>query len=191
LRDLHMADTLNALIEHVRAERGDAKVVVWEHNSHVGDARATTMSRRQELNVGQVVRQRYGADNVLLVGFTTFDGTVTAASEWGGDAERKHVREALVGSFESLFHEVDLPRFSLRTRTDDALANLLRHPRLHRAIGVIYRPETELVSHYLETHLADQFDVVIHLDRTHAVAPLERTSVWDLGEAPETYPTGI
>ncbi len=191
LRDLHMSDTLDALVDHLRAELGVAKIVVWEHNSHVGDARATSMSRRQELNVGQVVRQRYGAENVLLVGFTTYDGTVTAASDWGGDAERKRVRDALPGSVESLFHEVDVPRFSLRTRADETLAHLLRQPRLQRAIGVIYRPESELISHYLETHLTDQFDVVIHIDRTLAVTPLEPTSVWDLGEAPETYPTGI
>jgi erythromycin esterase-like protein len=191
LRDLHMADTLDALLNHLRVEFGEAKIVLWEHNSHVGDARATTMNQRHELNVGQVVRQRYGADNVLLVGFTTHDGTVTAASDWGGDAERKRVRDALPGSVESLLHDVGLPRFSLQTRTDETLANMLRRPRLHRAIGVIYRPESELISHYLETHLTDQFDVVIHVDHTVAVTPLERSSVWDRGEAPETYPTGL
>lgn len=191
LRDLHMADTLEALHTHQIAQIAASKMVVWEHNSHVGDARATTMGSAGELNVGQVVRQRYGADNVLLVGFTTYNGTVTAASDWGAVAERKRVRNALPGSIEEVFHEVGHPRFFLRTRLDDAVAHRLRLPRRHRAIGVIYRPETELRSHYIDTHFADQFDAVIHIDHTSALEPLERTSIWDVGEAPETYPTGI
>ena len=135
--------------------------------------------------------QRFGAGNVFLIGFTTFHGTVTAATDWGGQAERKRVRRALPGSVEDLFHEVGHPRFLLRTRLDEALAEHLRFPRLHRAIGVIYRPETELVSHYFETHLPDQFDAVIHIDHTTALEPLERTSTWEQGEPPDTYPSGI
>lgn len=95
------------------------------------------------------------------------------------------------GSVEDLFHDVGHPRFLLRTRLDEGLAERLRVPRLHRAIGVIYRPETELESHYVETHLADQFDAVIHIDHTTALEPLERTSVWEEGEPPDTYPSGI
>ncbi len=191
LRDMHMAETLNALIEHQKGNGRSQKIVVWEHNSHVGDARSTGMSRHGELNVGQLVRQRVGADNSLLVGFTTFMGTVTAASDWDGIAERKRVRSALPGSVEDLFHEVGHPRFLLRTRHDESLADALRFPRLHRAIGVIYRPDTELVSHYVETHIADQFDVVIHIDHTKAVEPLERTSTWEHGEPPDLYPSGL
>ncbi|CAB4887131.1 unannotated protein [freshwater metagenome] len=191
LRDLHMAETVQALSEHLVGVDRPAKIVVWEHNSHVGDARSTGMARRGEHNVGQLLRQQYGADDVLLVGFTTYDGTVTAASNWGGVAERKRVRRALPGSVEELFHEVGHPRFSLRTRLDGALADHLREWRLHRAIGVIYRPETELASHYVETRVADQFDVVIHIDRTHALEPLERTSMWEQGEFPDTYPFGL
>jgi erythromycin esterase-like protein len=191
LRDLHMSKTLEALRSHLRSERGQNKVVVWEHNSHVGDARATSMGSRGKLNVGQIVRQTCGADDVFLVGFTTYDGTVTAASDWGQPVERKRVRAAIPGSCEDLFHEVGHPRFLLRTRLDDFVADGLREPRLQRAIGVLYRPDTELPSHYLETHLADQFDAVIHIDHTSALEPLERTSGWEDGEPPDTYPTGI
>ncbi len=189
LRDRHMAGTLDALVEHLDRQLGHAKVVVWEHNSHVGDARATGMGARGELNVGQLVRQRYRGD-CLLVGLTTFDGNVTAASEWGGHAERKRVRPARPGSHEALLHEVDSPSFWVAT-ADPAAHDALEVPRLERAIGVIYRPQTELQSHYFDARLADQFDAVIHIDRTHALEPLERTAIWDRGEPPETFPTGI
>jgi Erythromycin esterase homolog len=189
LRDRHMAGTLDALVEHLDHRLGHTKVVVWEHNSHVGDARATAMGARGELNVGQLARQRYG-NECLLVGFSTYDGRVTAASDWGGVAERKHVRPALRGSHEALLHEVATPRFWLDT-ADPAVRDTLRVPRLERAIGVIYRPETERQSHYFDARLGDQFDAVIHLDRTRALEPLERTSIWDRGEPPETFPTGI
>ena len=147
------------------------------------------MWRRGELNVGQLARQRYG-DDCLLVGFTTYDGRVTAASNWGGAAERKHVRPALRGSHEALLHEVDAPRFWLAT-ADAGVRDALRVTRLERAIGVIYRPETERQSHYFDARLGDQFDAVIHFDRTRALEPLERTSTWDRGEPPETFPTGV
>lgn len=189
LRDMHMADTLDALVGHLDHQSGNTKVVVWEHNSHIGDARATAMGARGELNVGQLVRQRYGGDAVLI-GFSTFDGRVTAASNWGAPAERKRVRPARPGSQEALMHSVELPQFWLATR-DDAVVDSLSEPRLERAIGVIYRPETELQSHYFEARLAQQFDVVIHLDRTRALEPLERTPLWDRGEPVETFPTGF
>jgi erythromycin esterase-like protein len=189
LRDRHMAATLDALVEHLEPQMGHAKVVVWEHNSHVGDARATAMGARGELNVGQLARQRYG-DNCLLIGFTTNDGTVTAATNWGDEAERKRVRPALPHSHEALMHHAGTPRFWIDTR--DALAReALCAPRLERAIGVIYRPETERQSHYFEARLDRQFDAVIHLDRTRALEPLERTSRWDRGEPPETFPSGV
>jgi erythromycin esterase-like protein len=189
LRDRHMAGTLDALVEHLDRRLGRAKVVVWEHNSHVGDARATAMGARGELNVGQLARQRYGAQ-CLLVGFSTYDGRVTAAADWGGPAERKHVRPALRGSHEAMLHEVAIRDFWVDT-ADHAICDTLRIPRLERAIGVIYRPETERQSHYFEARLGDQFDAVIHLDRTRALEPLDRTSIWDRGEPPESFPTGI
>jgi erythromycin esterase-like protein len=189
LRDRHMAGTLDALVEHLDRRLGRTKVVVWEHNSHVGDARATAMGARGELNVGQLARQRYGGE-CLLVGFTTYNGRVTAASDWGKAPERKHVRPALPGSHEALLHEVAVPGFWLAT-ADAAVHDSLQLPRLERAIGVIYRPETERQSHYFQARLGDQFDVVVHLDRTRALEPLERTAMWDRGEPPETFPTGV
>jgi erythromycin esterase-like protein len=129
------------------------------------------------------MRERHHADT-LLVGFTTYTGTVTAASDWDGPAERKQVRRALPGSWEELFHEQGVPAFLLDTAD-------VRGRRLERAIGVVYRPETERISHYFNARLADQFDAVIHLDETHALEPLERTSQWERGELPETYPWGV
>jgi erythromycin esterase-like protein len=188
LRDQHMFDTLEAIVGH--AGGASAKVAVWAHNSHLGDARATQMSASGESNVGQLVRQRHG-DDALLVGFTTNAGTVTAASNWDGPAERKQVRAALTGSYEALFHEANLPRFLLILRGAKWLAGVLNKARLERAIGVIYRPESERASHYFDAHLSDQFDAVIHLDQTRAVEPLERTAQWEAGEFPETYPFAV
>lgn len=163
---------------------GDApRIVVWEHNSHIGDARATELGQAGELNVGQLARERHGS-NAILVGITTYTGTVTAASDWGGPAERKHVRRALPGSWEEVFHERGVSRFVLD-------AGSLRGRRLERAIGVVYRPETERISHYFHARLADQFDVVIHMDETSAVEPIERASEWEAGELPQTYPWGV
>jgi erythromycin esterase-like protein len=189
LRDRHMAGTLDALIAHLDRQCPRSKVVVWEHNSHVGDARSTEMGERGELNVGQLARQRYGNESVLI-GFTTYDGTVTAASEWGGPAERKRVRPASPDSHEAFLHQNDDKNFWLDT-AGPAVHSLLSAPRLERAIGVIYRPQTERGSHYFHARLGDQFDAVIHLDHTRALEPLERMSLWDKGEPPETYPSGI
>ena len=189
LRDRHMAGTLDSLVEHLDRRLGRAKVVVWEHNSHVGDARATAMGARGELNVGQLARQRHG-NECILIGFSTHHGHVTAASDWGAPAERKHVRRALPGSHESVLHDVSTRDFWLDT-SDPAVRGELCVPRLELAIGVIYRPETERQSHYFEARLGEQFDAMIHLDRTSALEPLERTAIWDRGEPPETYPTGV
>jgi erythromycin esterase-like protein len=190
LRDQHMAETLDALMAHLERKGVQPKVVVWEHNSHVGDARATTMGQMGEWNVGQLARERFGTDAVL-VGFSTYHGTVTAASDWDAPAERKRVRPGLAGSFEALFHEVGLRNFLLTMRGDDRFTEALDTPRLERAIGVIYHPETERASHYFEARLPQQFDAVIHLDETRAVEPLDRTAGWDEGEPPETFPTGL
>lgn len=188
LRDQHMVETLEALIDHLG--HASAKVVVWAHNSHLGDARATQMGEHGELNVGQLVRERYAQDAVL-VGFTTYTGTVTAASTWDGPAERKRVRSALAGSYEALFHETGAPAFLLKLRGAEPLAGALNQRRLERAIGVIYLPESERVSHYFDARLADQFDAVIHIDHSRAVEPLERTSEWAEGDLPETYPFAV
>jgi erythromycin esterase-like protein len=185
LRDTHMAETLNALVQHLGPH---SKVVVWAHNSHLGDARATEMGHRGELNLGQLVRQRYAGD-AKLIGFTTHSGTVTAASGWDSPAERKHVRPALPGSYEALFHETGIPNFLLRFGDRQEATRLLREPLLERAIGVIYLPRSERASHYFHAQLADQFDAVLHYDETRAVEPLERTAAWQAGEVPETFPS--
>ncbi len=188
LRDRHMAATLDSLAEHLNHQLGRARIVVWAHNSHVGDARSTEMGARGELNVGQLARQRY--TDCFLIGYTTYEGTVTASTEWGGPAERKRVRPALIDSHESLLHASHAKRFWLNMAHVN-VRNALMVPRLERAIGVIYRPESERRSHYFKAHLGEQFDAVIHLDHSRAVEPLERTSLWDTGEPPETYPTGL
>jgi erythromycin esterase-like protein len=189
LRDRHMAETLNALMAHLSRDQTQAKIVVWEHNSHLGDARATEMGHGGELNVGQLVRECYGREAVLI-GFTTYRGTVTAASEWDGPTERKVVRPALAESYEALFHQVGLPRFLL-TWDDPGVVEELRNRRLERAIGVIYRPETERLSHYFLASLPAQFDAVLHFDETRAVEPLDLPGGWVTSDAPETFPTGL
>jgi erythromycin esterase-like protein len=190
LRDRHMAETLESLAGHLSRNYGTAKIVVWEHNSHLGDARATEMGQRGELNVGQLVRERHEHDS-RLIGFSTYTGTVTAASDWDGPAERKRVRPALPESYEALFHEVGLPQFLLLLQERGRVRDELEDPRLERAIGVIYRPETERLSHYFRARIPEQFDAALHFDETRAVEPLERTSMWTKGEPPETYPTGV
>jgi erythromycin esterase-like protein len=190
LRDRHMVDTLRELVRFLDQTRPGARIVVWAHNSHLGDARATEMRERGELNVGQLVREAYGT-HAVLVGFTTYTGTVTAASEWDGPAHRKQVRPALAGSYERLFHEVQIPRFLLPLRTDLELASALATPRLERAIGVLYLPESERVSHYFHARLPEQFDYVLHFDDTRAVEPLEKNALWEAGEVAETFPSGL
>jgi erythromycin esterase-like protein len=190
LRDQHMAETLDALVSHFDRQGQHTKVAVWAHNSHLGDARFTEMGQRGELNVGQLVRERYGR-KAVLVGFSTNTGTVTAASNWDEPPQRKRVRPALAESYEALFHSVEVPDFLLILRDGGDVAESLRKPRLERAIGVIYRPETERISHYFQAQLPDQFDAVIHFDETRAVEPLERTAGWQSGEVPETYPHAV
>jgi erythromycin esterase-like protein len=190
LRDRHMAETLEALLAFHAARGRHEKVVLWAHNSHLGDARATEMGRAGELNVGQLVRQRHGRDAFLL-GFTTYDGTVTAASNWDEPAQRKRVRPALPGSYEALLHETGIGNLLVDLRSPGDVVAALSEPRLERAIGVIYRPETERQSHYFHATLPRQFDAVLHYDRTRAVEPLERSGLWERGEVPETFPTAL
>jgi erythromycin esterase-like protein len=183
LRDRHMADTVDALVEHLERAQGPTRVVVWAHNSHVGDARATELGDAGELNVGQLVRERHPRE-AMIVGFSTYSGTVTAASDWGRPAERKTVRRGLEGSWEEHFHEHAVPRAIVDTRG-------LEGRRLQRAIGVVYRPETERLSHYFHARIADQYDYVINIDETAAVEPLARAGAVPAGELPDTYPWGV
>lgn len=178
LRDRHMAETLDALLRHLDRRNGaPARAAVWAHNSHVGDARASELGEAGELDLGQLAREAYGGD-AFLIGLTTHSGTVTAASRWGDPAERKRVRPALPGSWEDLLHRAGHERFLLMPPD-------LPGRRLERAIGVIYLPATERRSHYFEARIADRFDAVVHLDRTTAVEPIDRTREWDRGEPAE------
>jgi erythromycin esterase-like protein len=188
LRDTHMVETLEALLEHVRRTSGEARAVVWAHNSHLGDARATQMGARGELNVGQLARERFG-NQTRSIGFTTHGGFVTAASNWDEPAQRKRVRPSLSGSYERLFHDIGIERFLL-TFDDRDVCEALRLPRLERAIGVIYRPDTERISHYFQASLSHQFDAVMHIDQTHALEPLDKWAI-DEADLPETYPTAL
>ena len=190
LRDRHMVETLQALDAHLSQRGKPPCIAVWAHNSHLGDASATDMGDAGEWNVGQLVREHYGRD-AILVGFSTHHGTVTAASDWGSAAERKRVRPGLPGSYEDLFHEVGMERFLLLLRDEARLRAPLEPPRLQRAIGVIYLPETERMSHYFNTRLMRQFDAMIHFDETRAVRPLEPGAGRITEEAPETYPSGV
>lgn len=169
LRDAHMAQTLFGLAAYRQRRGGDGRIVVWAHNSHVGDARATESASRHEWNLGQLVREQVGGA-ALLVGFTTYTGHVCAASEWGGEAERKWVRPARPDSWEHLFHSTGLDRFFLPL--GDTAADVFREPLLERAIGVLYLPKTEYASHYFDAAIGAQFDALIHLDETSAIEPL-------------------
>lgn len=190
LRDNHMVETLQALDRHLGAGGVAPRIAVWAHNSHLGDASATQMGDRGEWNVGQLLRDRY-ADNAVLVGFSTNHGWVTAASEWDEPPQRKWVRDGLAASWEDIFHQAGVDRFLLILRHNAALAELASARRLQRAVGVIYRPETERQSHYFLTSLSSQFDAMIHIDQTSALEPLDKGAAWVTGEAPETYPSGI
>jgi erythromycin esterase-like protein len=188
IRDTHMADTFDALMAFLGQGGAQPKIAVWAHNSHLGDARATEMGERGEVNLGQLLRERHGSA-VRSIGFSTYEGTVTASSDWDSDAERKVVRPALEGSIEYLLHAVGLPQFVLFLN-DQQLGGFVT-PLLERAIGVIYRPQTERQSHYFHARITEQFDALIHIDRTTALVPLEPSPHWYREEVPETYPTGL
>ena len=151
------------------------------------------MGRRGEFNIGQLAKEHFG-EEAVLVGFTTNSGTVTAASDWDAPVERKSVRPGLAHSCEKLFHETEIPRFWLDFSKQKEAAELLHHPLLERAIGVIYRPETERESHYFSASVSKQFDALFHFDETRAVEPLERSLTWEadgVAEVDETYPSGL
>jgi protein-L-isoaspartate(D-aspartate) O-methyltransferase len=186
LRDTHMFETLSHILE---ASGPDAKAVVWAHNSHIGDARHTEMGQvRGELNIGQLAREHFG-DEAVLIGFGTHSGTVAAATDWDGDMEIKRVRESHRDSHERLCHDSGVKRFLLDFTKDEAVKRRLAESRIERFIGVIYRPETEMVSHYVEASLSQQFDAFVWFDETSAVTPLGP----EHGKhgVPDTYPFGV
>jgi len=189
LREQHMARLIEELRNNLSGWDSPARLAIWAHNSHLGDARATQMGQRGELNVGQLMRERFPG-KTCLIGYTTSHGTVAAASDWGGPVKLKRVRPALPGSYEHLFYEAAHPRFFLPLR-HEPIRHLLLKPRLERAIGIVYHPETERQSHYFHASLSSQFDAVLHFDHTSAVRPLEITAQWTLPEVPETFPTGV
>jgi erythromycin esterase-like protein len=172
VRDQRMEQNVEAIAQHLEALSGrPGKVVMWSHNTHSGDARATFAANRGELNLGQLMRQRHG-QAAFLVGFFSYAGTVYAAPEWDAPGRVYEMRPALPGSYSALFHSTGLPAFSLLLRGDAELGRVLAGPMLERAIGVIYAPATERQSHYFDARLAEQFDAAIYFDRTTAVTPL-------------------
>jgi erythromycin esterase-like protein len=193
IRDTHMMETLDTLRAHIGSRKGrPAKIAVWAHNSHLGDARATEMGEHGQLNLGQLVRERYKPEETFLLGFSTHTGTVTAASDWDAPAQLKKVVPSRPESFERVFHNTGIDRFLLPIRGNERVAAVLSERRLERAIGVIYRPDTERVSHYFNADIARQFDAVIFVNRTHALRPLEYSVHWvPEEEVPETYPFGV
>jgi erythromycin esterase-like protein len=189
LRDTHMMETLDALLSHVGGTGSTpARAVVWAHNSHLGDARATEMGQHGEINLGQLARERYQRE-VRLIGFTTFAGSVTAASDWDEPPQNVKMLPALPASYEALLHTAGLERFMLSFE-NEALCAALTTSRLERAIGVTYRPDTERLSHYFTAQLCKQFDIVLHIDRTRALEPLETWSQMEPDPA-ETFRSGL
>ncbi|HEX9940348.1 MAG TPA: erythromycin esterase family protein [Longimicrobium sp.] len=171
LRDQHMAEALQALSAHLSRRGRSPKVVVWAHNTHSGDARVTQMGEAGELNLGHLMRETFDGQTFLL-GFTTYTGTVLAATAWGQPARVRNVRPALPESYSGLFHRTGIGNFFLPLRGTGALAEALGTPRLQRAIGVIYLPESERASHYFDARLSQQFDAVVHIDSSTALTPL-------------------
>jgi erythromycin esterase-like protein len=189
VRDHHMVETLDRLMSYYGPT---AKAIVWEHNTHVGDARFTDMARAGMVNVGQLVRQAHESDDVLIVGFGTHRGTVIAAEEWGAAMQTMRVPEARPGSYEAVLHHTGFPDFLLPFAEREAhpVVDDLREPRGHRAIGVVYHPELEQYGNYVPTILPERYDAFIYLDETRAVAPLHLPVHADR-DLPETYPSGV
>jgi protein-L-isoaspartate(D-aspartate) O-methyltransferase len=191
LRDTHMFETLCQILD---AKGPDAKALVWAHNSHIGNAAHTEMGQiREELNIGQLVKERFG-EEARLIGFGTHAGTVAAADDWDEPMQAKDVRPSMPDSYERLCHDSGVPRFLLDLRhgvLDPALEAALLEPRLERFIGVIYRPETERWSHYAEAVLPNQFDAWVWFDETEAVTPLAAHEEQEARGAEETYPFGL
>ncbi|HEU4451951.1 MAG TPA: erythromycin esterase family protein [Longimicrobium sp.] len=185
VRDTHMMETLDRLMRH---HGPDAKAIVWEHNTHVGDARATDMARAGMVNVGQLAREEYGEDCVI-VGFSSYAGSVIAGEEWGAPMERMPVPEARAGSWEAVFHEAGAEDKLLLLEGFDEVEGAL-DARGHRAIGVVYRPEAERFGNYVPTVLPYRYDAMLYIDRSSALRPLHMVPVEE-HEVPETYPSGM
>jgi erythromycin esterase-like protein len=169
IRDRHMAETINCLADYLENKhQKPAKIIIWAHNSHLGDARATELSEKGEINLGQLIREQHL--KTYSIGFSTYEGTVTAAQAWDGPYTTKNINPGLHGSYEQLFHELQYPNFILPLRNKPILDHIFSISRLQRAIGVIYRPESERMSHYFFTRLPYQFDCVIHCDKTNALS---------------------
>jgi erythromycin esterase-like protein len=190
-RDRHMGQVLQRLREHLTRTRGHpARLVVWAHNSHLGDARATEVGGYGQLNLGQLVREASGPGESFVLGFSTDHGSVAAASDWDEPVQFMRVTPARPDSWEALLHDTGLDLFLLPLAGAELQA-LLAPPRLERAIGVIYRPDTERASHYFEASLSQQFDAVLHVDRSHALHPLDGAAPPEVMEEPETFPSGL
>jgi erythromycin esterase-like protein len=190
LRDRHMADTLDALALHLERQRGrPARIAVWAHNSHLGDARATETSHLGEWNLGQLSRERHPGASFLL-GFTTYQGSVTAATRWDGAPETKSLVPALPGSVEALLHAAAPDKVYLSLAPGNSATAALAERRLQRAIGVLYLPKTERQSHYFFSSTARQFDALVHIDSSSALVPLEPVAP-PSGDQAETYPSGV
>jgi erythromycin esterase len=188
VRDRHMVETLDRLMLHYGPS---AKAIVWEHNTHIGDARFTDMARGGMVNVGQLVRQGNAATDVRLVGFGTHRGTVIAADEWGGPMERMSVPAARPGSFEDALFDAGVgDSVLLFGRSDDGGVPRLDEPIGHRAIGVVYDPHNERWGNYVPSIIPRRYDAFVYLEETRAVDPLHMPVRID-GEAPETYPSGM
>ncbi|CAF0880466.1 unnamed protein product [Rotaria sordida] len=206
IRDTHMCDCLQDLLKY---NGPDTKAIIWAHNSHIGDARETSSRRAREVNIGQLVRERFGIANTFNIGFTTYTGTVTAADNWDMDPNFKHIRPSLDESVEFLLHEALINdstmtndgQYFLLFRSNNPSVNIskelhteLHKKRLERAIGVIYRPRTERQSHYFDANLSTQFDCVIHVEVTRALRPLEIHPAWAEAEkehVPDTFPMNV
>ena len=190
IRGRHMMETFEAIVSHMDKRNFGTKVIIWAHNSIVGDARATEMKAKGEYNLGQLLREKFGSE-VVSIGFTTCQGTVTAASEWDTPSERKRLDDALPESYEALFHECALETFFLNLRDNEHLRNYLADPRLERSIGVIFTPSKDRMNYYGEARLSEQFDAILHFKESRAVEPLERGGTGKNGEIPDTFPFAV
>jgi erythromycin esterase-like protein len=187
VRDFHMVDTLERLLDF---HGPHSKAIVWEHNTHIGDARATDMALADMVNVGQLVRERFGEDNVFALGFGSYRGSVIAGQEWGAKMERMHVPPAIPGSWEEILHHVgSYDRLLLFDAPGAKQVELLHQPLSHRAIGVVYDPHLEMRGNYVPSVMARRYDGFLHVDESRALHPLHLETVEE-HEFPETYPSG-
>ena len=191
IRNRHMFETLEELTDHLTKRLGrPPRIVVWAHNAHIGNARATEMHKRGEFNIGQLIKDKY-RDESLLIGITCSYGTVLAADNWDEPGQIKRMNTPLPGSYEDLFYGIEKHGFLLDLRDNNTAVASLMTPRLQRSIGVVYKQETERYSHYLESCLPEQFDFILHFDETNAIEPLDTQTRKYYSEYGETYPSGL